>query len=519
MTHNNTPDNFITKHVAKDDDLDFVESPFYWQNCNPSALTKTWHGFLSVVGNENDNNICDNPDDKTEFESEIIRTNSSIEEFRQFIEDGQKFGTINITNAECSNFDLLKRMYGSVIYVVFEYRGFNKKDPRLKKGRHISFFTEHDLCILNPRLYCSDESYYQAISNKIVPSIITSSGQLRKQPNDKETSLEKTRKKLYRNGFTLNSPDNRRSYVKPHIPTREEYFSSKDVERLDSQDMMNLLWTAICDAHRDDGNVPEERRNISENLAFYLYHFNIIGFGWMPCLFAKQELNELDKCILYMYEKSNLQNELNKLENGSEPVKKQEDPPGMHKVLIFRNMNGNVNDKDGTFNPHEHLPLNKIAKIDRELGHCIITDVAGKKILTDFIDLVNDVPRIDIQMSPEIPGQYIVTGKYADGRCLRYEMNELEWREHSYEIDQFIPGSRQAIQNFNMKQAEFNGEISSHEYSTKLRWTKFKDEDLDDLIENVIDNTKPSYIKVPEYIKIPEYTYSSIGTDYLRTSK
>ena len=78
MTHSNIQNGFVTKkHIAKDDDLDFIESPFYWQNCNPSTLTKTWHGFLSVVGNENDNNICDNPDDKTEFESEI-KTSSSV---------------------------------------------------------------------------------------------------------------------------------------------------------------------------------------------------------------------------------------------------------------------------------------------------------------------------------------------------------------------------------------------------------------------------------------------------------
>ena len=505
MTHNNIQNGFVTKkHIAKDDDLDFVESPFYWQNCNPSALTKTWHGFLSVVGNENDNNICDNPDNKTEFESEIIRTNSSIEEFRQFIEDGQKFGTINITNGECSNFDLLKRMYGSVIYVVFEDRLFNKKDPRLKHGRHVSFFTEYDLCLMNPRAYHSDDSYYRAISNKIVPSIITSSGQLRNQSTNTETSFERTRKKLYRNGFTLESRDsNRRSYSSSNYPTKEEYYSNKDIEHLDSQDMMNLLWTAICDAHRDDGNIPEEKRTPSQNLAYYLYHFNIVGFGWMPCLFAKQELNELDKCILYMYEKSNLQNELNKLENGSEPIKKQEDPPGMHKVLMLKGMNIN-----------KRYSLNKITKIDHVFGqNSTITSINGKKIIAQFIDLVDDIPDVDIQMNPEIPGRYIVTGKYADGRCIRYEMDELEWREHSYDIDLFIPGSRQAIQNFNMKQAELNGEISSHEYSTKLRWTKFKDEDLNDLLENVIDNTKPSYIK------IPEYTYSSIGTDYLRTSK
>lgn len=499
MLHNNDiPSNFVTNHVAKDEDLDFTESPFYWQNCNPSALAKTWHGFLSIVGEENVSQICDSPDDKNEFESEIIKSNSSIGAFKKFIEDGQKFGTINITNGDCSNFEMLKKMYGFVIYVVFEDRRFNKKDPRMKHGRHISFFTEYDLCLMNSQCYHSDESYYNAILD--IDMRVASTSQFKSQLRKKETQFDLTRKKMYRNGFKIASKNgtSMSAYAKSNCPTKEEYFSNHARERLDSQDMMNLLWTAICDAHRDDGNVLKEKRNLTENLAYYLYHFNIIGFGWMPCLFAKQEFNELDKCIIHMYEKSNLQNYISKIENSTEPIEKYEDKPGIHKVLAFRDINAS----NGT----SYYPLDKIAKIDREIGLYTITDINGKNIQVDFVDLVADIPKITIIENPSFPGCTII-GRYANGQCVKCEIDEDElWKEHSYEIlDRCIPGLLEAIKKLQYKTL-MNETMTAHipVYSDKLKWMG---ESPDSVIDS-IENNEPWYI-----CHVPQSTYNSIGTN------
>lgn len=503
---------YVTRHITNDGDLDFTESPFYWQNCNPSALSKTWHGFLSIVGQENVDKDYTDPIDKTDFEVEVIKTNASIDDFRKFLNDGQRFGTINITNAECQNFNMLKKMYGSVAYIVFEDRKFNEKDPRMKHDRHISFYTEYDLCMMNQRCFHSDKSYYRAITNKISPAVIASSGQMRNQSNNKETSLDKTRKKLYRNGFSLESrDDNKWTYSNPHHPTMDEYFSNKRTEHLDSQDMMNLLWLAIGDAHRDEARLRSEKPDINKNLAFNLYHYNLIGFGWMPCLFAKQELNELDKCIIHMYEKSNLQNDIRRIENASkDQLEKSDIPPGMHKILMFKNMNG----KESSSKPTDCLSLSKVSRIDCYVSRYVITDIDGNKTMTDFIDLVDDIPKVEIQMSPMTPGKYVVTGRYADGRCIKYEMDANEWREHSYEIDRFIPGSRQAIQNFNAKQAALNGE----ELSKKVSPMWITSDDLNDILSNVIDDeiSNPknfSLNPIAKYrISVPDYR-QILGSD------
>lgn len=514
----------VTRSTADDGDLYFVKSPFYWQNNNPSALAKTWHGYLRSVGHENYVESAE-PQDKTEFETEIIQTNIVIEDFRKFIDDGQKFGTINITNAdaESSYFEMLKRMYGSVAYIVFEEREYDRKDPTKKHERHVSFLTEYDLCVLNERYFHSDESYYHGIFETIIPSIITSSGQLKQQNERKEISFELTRKKLYRNGFSLGRSNSPTEYAPLRCPTENEYFSNQKREKLDSQDMMNLLWKIICDAHRDDGDPtkPKQKRTILEDFAYELYRANIIGFGWMPCLLAKRELNELDKCVMYLYEKSVLHNELHKAAHSLE-INDEDKPyaiPGTHQILVFKNK---THEK---FQPIERYPLDKVVKIRRaEHGYYRITDVNGEELLTDYIDLVDDVPQVDIMMSNEVPGRYVVTGRYADGRCIKYEMDESEWKEHSYEIEKHIPGSLNAIKEYNLKQALDRGELSiPNSYAIPLKW-----DDTVYWVKDTLDSSKIkvggyklseyegllTYQQIPpiKYISVPEYTYGSNGT-------
>ena len=524
MSSSNLQQVLVTRSTADDGDLYFVKSPFYWQNNNPSALAKTWHGYLRSIGHENYVESAEQPQNRTEFEAEIIQTNIVIEDFRKFVDDGQKFGTINVTNAdaESSYFEMLKRMYGSVVYIVFEEREYNRKDPTKKHERHVSFLTEYDLCVLNERYYHSDESYYHGIIERTIPSAITSTGQMKRQNECKETSFERTRKKLYRNGFSLGRGNNYVEYAPLRGPSENEYFSNQKRERLDSQDLMNLLWRIICDAHKDDGdpNLPK-KNTILEDLAYELYRANIIGFGWMPCLLAKRELNELDRCVLLLYEKSGIHNDLHKAAYSVEI--KDEDkpcaPPGTHQILVFKNK---THDK---FQPIERYPLDKVVKISRaELGQYRITDVNGQELLTDYIDLVDDIPQVDIAMSNEVPGRYVVTGRYADGRCIKYEMDAAVWKEHSYEIDKYIPGSLQAIKEYNLKQALDSGELSiPNSYAIPLKW-----DDTVHWVKDTLDSYKIKvgdyklseyegsliYQQIPpiKYISVPEYTYSSNGT-------
>ena len=514
MSSNNLQQSIVRRCEVDEGDLYFVKSPFYWQNNNPSALAKTWHGYLRSVGHENYVESAE-PQNKTEFEAEIIQTNIVIEDFRKFIDDGQKFGTINVTNAdaESSYFEMLKRMYGSVAYIVFEEREYDRKDPTKKHERHVSFLTEYDLCVLNERYYYSDESYYHGIIEKTIPSPITSTGQMKRQNEYKETSFERTRKKLYRNGFSLGRSNNYTEYAPLRGPSKNEYFSNQKRERLDSQDLMNLLWRTICDAHRDDGVQTKNERTTIQDLAYELYRANIVGFGWMPCLLAKREPNELDRCVLHLYKKSGVHNDLHKAAHSVE-IKDEDKPyalPGTHQILVFKNK---THDK---FQPTERYPLDKVVKISRaELGQYRITDVNGEELLTDYIDLVDDVPQVDITMSPEIPGKYVVTGRYADGRCIKYEMDAAVWKEHSYEIEKHIPGSLNAIKAYNLKQMLDNGELSIPvSCSAPLKWTdnwnNIKISDYYSSPQDII------YSRLP----IPEYTYGSNGTysDIIQANK
>ena len=492
--------------VADDGDLYFVESPFYWQNSNPSAIAKTWHGFLKTIGNENVNEIKEVPENQTEFESEIISTNSAIEAFRKFVSDGQKFGTISITNSDADStmFEMLKRMYGSIVYVVFEKREIPSDDPRKKHERSVMFFSDYDLCALNERYYYTDDSYYYAITENRMQSA-TSSWQLHQQLSKTEYSCDRTRKKMYRNGFRLMLANaGEETYGKNSCPTKEEYFSNQKREQFDSQDLMNLLWRAICESHREDTDATDNSV-LQYKIARELYCSNIIGFGWMPCLLAKKDLNELDKYILYLYDKCSFHNDMHKAEHSA--ANNEEKPHatlGTRKILVFENK---THDK---FHPIERYPLDKVVKISREVfGQYRITDVNGTELLTDYINFVDDIPQVDIRMSTKVPGRYVVVGRYADCRCIKYEMDEREWKEHSYEIEKYIPGSLNAIKAYNLKQALNNGELSfSNSYSIPLKW---KDTEKWDNIKVSDYYLSPKDI-IYQQLPLPKYTYVSNGT-------
>ena len=186
----------LTNEIRRWWDFDYADcvSPYYWENNNPAALVKANYGDLRTVGSESEE-IHPKITDKTDFESDVLNYSSEIEFFRNFIEQGQKFGTVNVAECECSCFDLLKRMYGSFVYLVLEDRAFNLKDPRLKHKRHVLWFDEYHLCKINDREYISDSSfqkYKESPYHPLSPS---------EYPRY-SSSFTKTKIKLFHNGFT-----------------------------------------------------------------------------------------------------------------------------------------------------------------------------------------------------------------------------------------------------------------------------------------------------------------------------
>ena len=362
-----SPEKKYFDYTPSDEELYFVESPYYWVENNPSALVKVSHGYLRLIGNE----VCQNRDPNSTSDNvpnyfgHDILTGSEVAPFAEFFQNGIKYGTINVSNAESDNFEMLKRMYGSVVYIVLESRSVCLNNPRLKHSRCILFYTEAALCSMNSKYLLSDEGYFKSI----------------RESDSRKTSLDRTREKLYRNGFRL---CNGGAYYQ--YPTESEFWTIKDREKLNSEDLINLLWKAVSDAHPDEGRLNSDP-SAKERLAFQLFRSNIIGFGWLPCLFAKSSLNELDRCIIHLYERGNIHNVTDKLMwNFGEQCKKvKSDESGKRaQVVVFRGADGKVN----------KLPLNKVIKIDDSSSKFKITMSDGKTIESDICELADDYPEI-----------------------------------------------------------------------------------------------------------------------------
>ena len=201
-----------------------------------------------------------------------------------------RFGTINVTNGdvEDKDFKFLERLYGDLTYIVFEDRRLSSDNPQLKRHRHITFISDWQLCCLNAYLFLNAYSYGYTL--------------------DVPDSWNSTLRKLYRNGFVL---DGNHIRIAPSI---EAYYRNGNRERLTLQDRVNLLWKFINDSYY---NFAAQINNpgIEQHLAYFLFRSNIIGFGWMPCLFAKSKLNELDKCVMHMFKTTCVYDKFNLLEN------------------------------------------------------------------------------------------------------------------------------------------------------------------------------------------------------------
>lgn len=242
---------------------DFGVSPFYWEQNNPSALFKNEHDRLAMFYEDYSDDANELLQNTTDFETQIIGTPREIKVFRKFLADGKKFGCTNVSNAGCRHFSLLKEMYGSFVYLVFENKALDRNDPRLKHQRSVLFFDEYSLCIANIRFFKSNEEYFDLVSAE--HGIVS--------------SFERLMAKLFRNGFYLDD-SNPWQYAEEKYPMPEYYYSNEKREKLDSSDLVSLLWKAIADSRID---------------ADTQY---IVGFGWLPCLLAKEKLNELDRFVL-----------------------------------------------------------------------------------------------------------------------------------------------------------------------------------------------------------------------------
>lgn len=256
-------------YLCKEDELKFTFSPYYWQENNPSALCKTSNNRLVLIGNEIIlDNIPSGIKQYTDLESDIFNDPFDILCFRKFFEDGLRFGTINVTNGdiEDKDFKLFEHLYGDSLYMVFEERKLDSENPKLKKHRHISFFSDYQLCCLNAHWFLNDLSYRSTVE---VPG-----------------SWKSTLRKLQRNGFFL------KENAITKVPLAEAYYGNRNRENLTLQDRVNLLWKSISDSHYSFA-AQIDNPSLEQQLAFFLFRSNIVGFGWMPCLFAKSKLNEL----------------------------------------------------------------------------------------------------------------------------------------------------------------------------------------------------------------------------------
>ena len=295
------------KNIQALEDLDFCVSPYYWDNNNPSALVKCRNEELKNIGYEVNNRFFDEASiNKNDFEASVFDTIPEVQAFRDFIENGQKFGCINITNNNSACFDLLKQMYGSVMYLVFESRMLRKNDPAKKRTRYVIFFTEYSICCQCSNFFLSDAGYLQyiEINNNINKGY--------------SKTFSSIMEKLYRSGFRKIIS----SGVSSIMPTKEQFYSLKNRERFNSFEISILLWKCILNGYYNN-----------KDLSFYAISSNIIGFGWLPCLFAKDSMNEMDYCILHALEQSEVLNEVNlskNLSDNSSPFK-----PGTMKLVSF----------------------------------------------------------------------------------------------------------------------------------------------------------------------------------------
>lgn len=336
---------------------DFGVSPFYWEQNNPSALIKTYHGHLDILGEEYIGEDIENPQNRTDFEREILNTSTEIYAFRCFTADGEHFGCMNLTNAECFHFELLKDMYGPLLYLVLENKILSKSDPRKKRRRHIIFFDECTLCLLNERYFMSADRYLGLISlNKDTP-----------------TMFEKLQAKMFRNGFCI-SESTPTEYAVSEYPTPEQYYSNENREKLDSSDLISLLWKAIADSHIKDADKRFVGAVGSElgiaNFAHLIYNCAIVGFGWMPCLLAKKNLNELDRFVLEEFNGKKDKNGINTFAWLSKlrTSKKSEDEAalmayGSQEILVMEKW---VSKKESKI---IRLPLRKVLSVDRYAGY------------------------------------------------------------------------------------------------------------------------------------------------------
>ena len=405
----------------EDNEIDFGSSQYYWENNNPYAITKNFHGHIVTLGNEmfRHRTYQDHDLESTEFERFVFDSSHDYDEiraFRKFIEHGQKFGCVNITNDECDHFDLLKSMYGSIAYIVFEDRSLDKEDPTKKKARHVFFLDEYDLCMLNFRIFMSDESYYGSILDKSISPLPISQmmqtgfpGNMKKKEKSASDILCE---KLYRLGFVCNQN---------FYPTKDQYYSRKaksvsTLDFLESSELMMLLCRTISSACK-----PNDNDDDADELRNLFYSCNIVGLGWLPCIFSKTTLNELDRYVLHILDKCGIVSELSKL-SINESTPEYEPEIGTTKLLhVFTN------------GYEKKIPLYDVVEVDanRSFFPCIVKEKNGTHHLATKIDLVEDIPEVEIKKDNDIVnGSERVTAiaKYANGKKKSFSIDSFEMK-------------------------------------------------------------------------------------------
>lgn len=266
---------------------EYFISDHYWEQNNPSALCVKYDtDNLYTIGHEQwpegPPMVVDEETYFTEFEKNVFDNYQNRFIFHEFIQHGIKHDCINLTSGE-NNFELYKKLYGNKLYVVLESRAISYKDPSLKRSRWCIFLDEYLLALMNSKFFISDDHFVQNIA---------------KSKELHTAKFEYVWTKLYRCGFRYSVKKDRINY-RHRFPTAKEYYSHKYHEDLSPKELGFLLFRALTEVNL----IHDYQQTLLDPIPFAMISTsNIIGIGWLPALFSKTELNELDRFVLGSYE-------------------------------------------------------------------------------------------------------------------------------------------------------------------------------------------------------------------------
>jgi len=284
--------------VEEKDNSYFPISDRYWEQNNPSALVPAGDGSISMIGSEYERLGWNEPIpietiEYNSLENNLFQDTYCKYAFNRFMSEGMKYGCIN-TGCASEQEDLYKKLYGNFVYVVLEHRALDHYHPNRKHTRFVLFFTEYDIArLIEPRLLTPEMYFSQLTSDYETKSVYAL----------KETVFNK----LFRNGLeNIHSQEVHVSTYPLQRGTRwmtmKEYFNNPNREKLTPQELCFLFWYMIASGTLKDHETVGHTGFYESDESCCFHFTNIVGFGWLPCLMAKESFNEMDRLVFSSFE-------------------------------------------------------------------------------------------------------------------------------------------------------------------------------------------------------------------------